>query len=552
MVHILKDIGADILTLGPIDIDESDPPFDYDGVNLLATAVLTGLLNWFGKLDEEHYALQPWPRSGDLLPHAYAFATSSTFENILPTVYQEAQVIIAVRVQVIHNPPHTTLIIAPYSPHEGELLENDGVVDEHLLHLNSTYTQAAHMDIMASPDASYLVADGVQDLVDSAVRVPREGELLETDGTDDEHLLHLNSTYTQAAHMDIIASLKSDASHLVAAGVQELVDSAMDAFVLLEPWCLAEFSRGSHSIIRDMIARLKKQAHRYFDAIDMSINCGDQGIVFSEHAIDLCHALETKMPTTEILKFIKRMETDVSRAQKEVKKTWARFSDVRGQLTKASECIPRHLERDSQAAQRAAGAQERRPAWNFEHRSDGDTKTMFAVFEASHLISVLPRVRINLPVVIPAAAQNRKKHTVNYQALLELEDMEAKIALVIKSVNNFATWWQKMICDLEDIKAQAISKGDIHEIVAQIRQQLVCLGGPCRAYSSQIRKLQDFYPASYDAPRKLEIILQDSVAKFVRDMVYRQEGVLLFDKGEYAVMASAHALISRMRKPSLI
>jgi hypothetical protein len=60
MVRILKDIGADILTLGPIDIDESDPPFDYDGVDLLATAVLTGLLSWFRKLDEEHYALQPW------------------------------------------------------------------------------------------------------------------------------------------------------------------------------------------------------------------------------------------------------------------------------------------------------------------------------------------------------------------------------------------------------------------------------------------------------------------------------------------------------------
>jgi hypothetical protein len=60
MVRILKDIGADILTLEPIDIDESDPPFDYDGVDLLATAVLTGLLSWFSRLDEEHYALQLW------------------------------------------------------------------------------------------------------------------------------------------------------------------------------------------------------------------------------------------------------------------------------------------------------------------------------------------------------------------------------------------------------------------------------------------------------------------------------------------------------------
>lgn len=82
---------------------------------------------------------------------------------------------------------------------------------------------------------------------------------------------------------------------------------------------------------------------------------------------------------------------------------------------------------------------------------------------------------------------DRKKHIVNCRdALLGLEDIEEKIALVIKSVNNFATWWQKMSCDLQDIKAQVISKGDIHEIVAQIRHQLVCLGGPFRAYSSQV------------------------------------------------------------------
>jgi hypothetical protein len=60
MVRILKDIGVDVLALGPIDIDESDPPFDYDGVDLLATAVLNGLSSWFSKLDEEYYALQPW------------------------------------------------------------------------------------------------------------------------------------------------------------------------------------------------------------------------------------------------------------------------------------------------------------------------------------------------------------------------------------------------------------------------------------------------------------------------------------------------------------
>jgi hypothetical protein len=88
-----------------------------------------------------------------------------------------------------------------------------------------------------------------------------------------------------------------------------------------------------------MMAHLKMQDHRYLDAIDMSINCSDRGIVFSEHAIDLCNALETKMPATEILKLIKRMEIEVSQTQKDVKKTCARFIDVRGQLIKVRTVI---------------------------------------------------------------------------------------------------------------------------------------------------------------------------------------------------------------------
>ncbi|KAJ7875667.1 hypothetical protein B0H13DRAFT_2549567, partial [Mycena leptocephala] len=318
-------------------------------------------------------------------------------------------------------------------------------------------------------------------------------------------------------------------SHVVAVGVQELVDSAVNAFVLLEPWCLAESRKGTHRIIRGMMAHLKKQAHRYFEAIDMSIGCSDQGIVFSEHAIDLCRALEAKMSAAEILKFITRMETEVSRAQKDVEKTRARFSDVRGELVKESERIPRRkgvVERDEQAAQRAVGTwgiPERWATWIIEHSVlDDGAKTAIAAIGA--VLSALPHVGIILPIAIPAAIiaaritaegvkvvadfaiDNRKKHIVNCRdALLGLEDIEEKIALVIKSVNNFATWWQKMSCDLQDIKAQVISKGDIHEIVAQIRHQLVCLGGPFRAYSSQVRKLQDFYPASYDAPRKAPI-----------------------------------------------
>jgi hypothetical protein len=58
MSRVLKDIGVDILTLGPTE--ESEPTFDYDGVDFLATTVLTGLLSWLSKLDREDWPWQPW------------------------------------------------------------------------------------------------------------------------------------------------------------------------------------------------------------------------------------------------------------------------------------------------------------------------------------------------------------------------------------------------------------------------------------------------------------------------------------------------------------
>jgi hypothetical protein len=58
MSQVLKDIGVDILALGPAA--DSEPPFDYDGVDFLATTILTGLLNWFDKLNREDWPLQSW------------------------------------------------------------------------------------------------------------------------------------------------------------------------------------------------------------------------------------------------------------------------------------------------------------------------------------------------------------------------------------------------------------------------------------------------------------------------------------------------------------
>jgi hypothetical protein len=61
MVCILKDLGVDVLVLGPID--EPETHFDHEGVDFLATTVLTGISGWLGKLDQKHWIAQPWHES---------------------------------------------------------------------------------------------------------------------------------------------------------------------------------------------------------------------------------------------------------------------------------------------------------------------------------------------------------------------------------------------------------------------------------------------------------------------------------------------------------
>jgi hypothetical protein len=58
MIQVLKDIGVDILALGPAN--ESEPPFDYEGVDFLATTILTRLSNWLRKFDLEDWPIQHW------------------------------------------------------------------------------------------------------------------------------------------------------------------------------------------------------------------------------------------------------------------------------------------------------------------------------------------------------------------------------------------------------------------------------------------------------------------------------------------------------------
>ncbi|KAJ6523053.1 hypothetical protein B0H19DRAFT_1345707 [Mycena capillaripes] len=106
MVRVFKDIGVDVLTLGPLD--ESEPPFDYEGVDFLGKNVLAGISNWLSQLDREQLSMQPWydtfsqliqllrmPRAAELLPDSSTCATTS-LENILPNGYQDAKLNVTV------------------------------------------------------------------------------------------------------------------------------------------------------------------------------------------------------------------------------------------------------------------------------------------------------------------------------------------------------------------------------------------------------------------------------------------------------------------------
>ncbi|KAJ6523006.1 hypothetical protein B0H19DRAFT_1085852 [Mycena capillaripes] len=106
MVRVFKDIGVDVLTLGPLD--ESEPPFDYEGVDFLSKTVLTGISNWLSQLDREQLSTQPWydtfsqlvhllrmPRAAELLPASSTCATT-TLDSILSTVYRDTKLNVTV------------------------------------------------------------------------------------------------------------------------------------------------------------------------------------------------------------------------------------------------------------------------------------------------------------------------------------------------------------------------------------------------------------------------------------------------------------------------
>ncbi|KAF7334934.1 hypothetical protein MVEN_02243100 [Mycena venus] len=152
MFRMLNDMGVDILTLG--SMDESEPQFDYEGIDLLATVILDGLSTWCSTLDRGDWALQAWwnnyrqfvqllrmPRAAELLPQSSGRAAS--IQDLLPTSYQDAKLNVTVDGENIKG-------TAPHTRHDTPLAD---------LHCRNNSTTSVHTKISDQDDAQDLDSD---------------------------------------------------------------------------------------------------------------------------------------------------------------------------------------------------------------------------------------------------------------------------------------------------------------------------------------------------------------------------------------------------------
>ncbi|KAF7375771.1 hypothetical protein MSAN_00466800 [Mycena sanguinolenta] len=144
MVRIFKDIGVDVPSLGPLG--ESKLPFDYDGVDFLSVALLTGISGWFRDLDPEDRCRQPWygcfiefihllrqPRGGELLPSASACATTN-FVDLVPVTFHDAVLHVAVESDNMRptdqqTPQHTSLTELELEPSSTDSANDESLED---------------------------------------------------------------------------------------------------------------------------------------------------------------------------------------------------------------------------------------------------------------------------------------------------------------------------------------------------------------------------------------------------------------------------------------
>ncbi|KAJ7282239.1 hypothetical protein C8J57DRAFT_1218470 [Mycena rebaudengoi] len=128
MVLVLRDMSIDILPSE--EFSRSEAPFDYDGVDLLADAILVGISSWLREINPTEWALQPWylcllevvhllrgPISAALLPKSFSRATSNSFEKDIPTIYREVELDVMVETSIKTIPPRVPGFGLYYSEH---------------------------------------------------------------------------------------------------------------------------------------------------------------------------------------------------------------------------------------------------------------------------------------------------------------------------------------------------------------------------------------------------------------------------------------------------
>ncbi|KAF7341629.1 High osmolarity signaling protein SHO1 [Mycena sanguinolenta] len=259
LARILKDVGVDLLILGPPD--ESEPPFDYEGVDFLASIVLNGFSSLFSKLHKHDWAIQPWydsfcevvkllrgPRAAEFLSHSFACATNA-FNDIIPICYKDGELGV-----IVDDPDQITA--AP-----------DRICDDHLADLNcdnnsirSVHSKAGDQHSRRGPDS--LKEDGSDgDQASDAGSMEASQEILST--TDDESVLsdlklddcpcqvpqpqcdtrNVESDIGQRPNSHGDPALGPSGTHRVAGGFEEDLASSTQRLSLTARWKEAEDRR---------------------------------------------------------------------------------------------------------------------------------------------------------------------------------------------------------------------------------------------------------------------------------------------------------------------
>jgi len=95
--------------------------------------------------------------------------------------------------------------------------------------------------------------------------------------------------------------------------------------------------------VNKLIKRLKKHAFAYFKAINNSVQCSEDGIIFCMDAISLREFLGKQETKQDILEFICEMQKRAKKAHQCASRTVDAFTNVHREIGKVSLC-PRVLD----------------------------------------------------------------------------------------------------------------------------------------------------------------------------------------------------------------